>query len=133
GLEFHFCRSVSLIFSAGYQTNNLEEFLGALERVDSSCLYYHLIEAPLHYHGEPRPYPNDFSNWLADMGFENEAKAVAELNPYSGDLESLRIRVLETFRKNRFQAAVKRVIQRIGHESSGEAAAHWLQRWRRED
>ncbi|HVM32656.1 MAG TPA: DUF5752 family protein [bacterium] len=130
GLEFHFCKSISLVFPAGYEAKNLEDFLEALERVDLASLYFHLIESPLHAHGRARPFANDFSNWLAELGFEAQAKSLAELNPYSGDLESLRTRALGLFRKNRFQAAVHRAVGRVERESAGEAASHWLQRWR---
>jgi Family of unknown function (DUF5752) len=128
GLEFHFCRSVSLTFPVGYEASNLGQFLQALEHMDLSCLYYHLIEAPLHYHGDPRPYPNDFSNWLAALGLGEEAKALAELDPYRGDLESLRSRALELFRKKGPLAEVKPLAARVEQE----AKAAWLNNWRQE-
>ncbi|HET9869407.1 MAG TPA: DUF5752 family protein [bacterium] len=132
GLEFHFCRSVSLVLPTGYEVHNLEEFLRALSHIDLACLYYHLIEAPLHYHGDPRPFANDFSNWLADLGFTEEAQALAELNPYAGDLETLRTRVIGVFRRDRMRAALRRVVDRLGREGAGEPAALWLKRWHQE-
>jgi len=133
GLEFHFCRSVSLVIPTGYQARNLEEFLNALERVDTASLYYHLIEAPLHYHGEPREFPNDLSQWLADSGLPEQAAAVADIDPYRLDLEALREDLLSIFRKDRLRASLQRALDRLTREPLGEAAAHWLQRWRKED
>ena len=132
GMEFHFCRSVSLVLPTGHRVRNLEEFLQALVHIDLASLYYHLIEAPLHYHGAPRPFANDFSNWLFELGLTGEAQALADLNPYSGDLEDLRGRVISLFRRDRLKAALRRVVDRVGRENAGEPAAQWLRRWHRE-
>ena len=131
GLEFHFCKSVSLVLPAGYEARNLEEFLQALERVDVSSLYYHLIEAPLHFHGEAREFPNDFSHWLAGAGFPGEAGSLAKVDPYQGDLEALRQKLIAVFQKERLRAAARRVVDRLSRNPEGEAAAVWLKRWRR--
>jgi hypothetical protein len=133
GLEFHFCKSVSLVLPTGHMARNLEEYLYALERVDSSCLYFHLIEAPLHFHGTGRTYSNDFSQWLAETGFPNQAQTVAEIDPYQGDLESVREKLLSVFRKDRLKAAVRHTVQRIERNPAGEAASAWLKRWRKVD
>src|SRR5579871_4451253 len=133
GLEFHFCKAVSLVLPTGRSARNLEGFLDALEGVDTSCLYHHLIEAPLHYHGEERPLANDFSRWLADSGFPEQARAVAAIDPYHRDLESLREDLLSVFRKDHLKALVRRVLDRAGRHSEGDAAARWLQRWRKGD
>jgi hypothetical protein len=131
GLEFHFCRSTSLVFPAGPQAGNLEEFQWGVEQVDTSCLYFHMIEAPIHFHGAERRFANDFSQWLAEAGFSAQAQALGDLDPYQGDLESLRGKILGVFQKGRFRASVRRAADRLGREASGEAAASWLQRWRR--
>lgn len=133
GLEFHFCKSVSLVLPAGYEARNLEEFLKALERVDVSSLYYHLIEAPLHFHGEPRQFPNDFSHWLGEGGFPEQAKALAAVDPYEGDLEELRQKLLSVFQSERLKAAARRVVDRLPRNPAGEASAAWLRRWRKGD
>jgi hypothetical protein len=133
GLEFHFCKAVSLVLPSGYQAHNLEEFVFALERVDVSCIYYHLIEAPLHYHGPERTYATDFSRWLADGGFVDLARALDGIDPYQDDLEALRGRLLALFQKNRFKAVAQRVLERVAPNPSGEPAAAWLRRWRKED
>lgn len=131
GLEFHFCRSVSLVLPSGYEAHNLEEFILALEQVDTSCLYHHLIEAPLHFHGPERAFANDFSQWLADSGFPEQAQAVAAIDPYEGDLEFLREKLITVFRPDRFRAAARRVMDRLARNPSGEAASAWLRRWRK--
>jgi Family of unknown function (DUF5752) len=132
GLEFHFCRAVSLILPTGHEARNLEEFLDGLERVDVACIYYHLIEAPLHFPDKQRPFQNDFSYWLASsLQMGDKAAEVAEINPYRGDLEALRGRILSVFRKKRFQAIAKRIAERLDRWPEGEAAAGWLKRWRK--
>jgi hypothetical protein len=131
GLEFHFCRSTSLILPAGYQACNLEEFLYALERVDVSCLYYHLIEAPLHFESEQR-FNNDFSLWLAGpLGLEDSAQRVAEIDPYRFDLETIRENLISVFRQDRLKAAVQRALERVERNPTGDAASSWLKRWRK--
>jgi hypothetical protein len=133
GLEFHFCRSTSLVMPAGYQARNLEEFLFALERVDISCLYYHLIEAPLHFESE-QPFNNDFSLWLAgSLGLEEQARRVADIDPYRFDLETLRDRLVSIFRQDRLKAAVQRVLERVERNPADGAVASWLKRWRKEE
>jgi hypothetical protein len=130
GLEFHFCKAVSLVFPTGHQARNLEEFIYALERVDISCIYYHLIEAPLHLHGLTREYANDFSQWLGGLGFTAQARALAEIDPYQDSLESVRQKSISVFLGYPWRAAARRVAERITRDPSGEAAAAWLRRWR---
>lgn len=133
GLEFHFCRSTSLLLPTGYQASNLEEFLHALERIDTSCLYYHLIEAPLHLEAD-RPYRNDFSEWLSRLpGLREKADAIAGLDPYRWDLEELRKRLLALFRPGRLKSAVERLLEREDPSPSGGVVASWVRRWRKGD
>jgi len=132
GLEFHFCHSTSLVFPTGHQASNLEEFQRALERVDASCLYFHMIESPLHFSGIERKYSNDLSQWLAEMGFPAQAGSIAAIDPYQGDLESLRERVLDLFRSGRLKTAIRTAVGRLEREPEGEAAALWIRRWRKE-
>jgi len=133
GLEFHFCKSVSLVLPVGHEAHNLEEFLHSLERVDVSCLYYHLIEAPHHYFGPERRFNNDFSQWLFEaLGLEEKARALALVDPYRSDLEALREDILSLFGHNLLKAAARKVVERVARNPSGEAAAEWLKRWRKE-
>jgi hypothetical protein len=128
GLEFHFCRSVSLILPTGLVARNIEEFADALERVDTTCLYHHLIEAPLHQDGE-RLYRNDFSGWLAGaLGETKLADAVATLNPYRKDLEGLRHDLVVLFRPKRVRRMLASVVAR--QEPVSGLVGAWLRRWR---
>jgi hypothetical protein len=128
GLEFHFCRSVSLLLPTGLVAHNIEEFVEALEQVDTSSLYHHLIEAPLHLDAE-RPYRNDFSGWLAaDLGERALAEGVATLDPYRKDLEGLREDLLLLFRPRRVRRKIAAVIARQGPVTGVIGA--WLKRWR---
>lgn len=133
GLEFHFCKSVSLVFPTGHLARTLEEFVGDLEVVDTSCLYHHLIEAPLHYYGEPKIFPNDFSQWLSDSGFPDQARRVADIDPFRSDLEAIRKDLISVFRRDRFRNVVHKAVGRLPRFPAGEAAAHWLRRWRKGD
>jgi hypothetical protein len=133
GLEFHFCRSTSLVLPTGYLARNLEEFLYALERVDVSCLYYHLIESPLHFETE-QLFNNDFSLWLSNsLGLEEPARLVAEIDPYRFDLETLRKHLVSVFRQNRLKAAFQRVLERVERNPASDAVSSWLKNWRKGD
>jgi hypothetical protein len=128
GLEFHFCRSVSLVLPTGREAKNLEEFVEALEHVDTTSLYHHLIEAPLHLDGE-RPYRNDLSDWLASaLGATALADAVAALNPYRKDLEGLRRDLVAIFRPRRFRRMIASAASR--QEPVSGLVSSWLRRWR---
>jgi hypothetical protein len=134
GLEFHFCKSVSLVFPTRYQARNLEEFARALQHVDIACIHHHLVEAPRYADPHPdRRFNNDLSQWLDDSGFSEQAQAVADLDPYSRDLEALREKLLEVFHPNRLGASLRRAAQRLRREPQGQAAVHWVQRWREEE
>jgi hypothetical protein len=128
GLEFHFCRSVSLILPAGEEAYDLEDLTSALARVDTACLYHHLIEAPLHL--EPgRKHRNDLSEWLdSSLGREDLARAVAALDPYRGDLEQLREDLLETLKPSRLRRIARRVLDKQG-PAPGPVSA-WVRRLR---
>jgi hypothetical protein len=128
GLEFHFCRSVSLILPTGRRAGNLEEFAEAIENVDASCLYFHMIEAPLHLESD-KPGRNDFSYWLeTSLGRKDLADAVEALNPYRGDLEMLRKDLLALLKPGSLRRAVRNVLDR--QEPASEVVASWFRRWR---
>ncbi len=132
GLAFPFCSPPRLVPSTVYRAANLEEFQRALERVDVSCVYFHLIEAPLHYYAEgERAYANDFSQWLLEAGFPKEAQAVAELDPYQGDLDAVRERLLAIFAGGRLKAAGRTIACRLRRDPGAQAASDWLKRWRK--
>lgn len=128
GLEFHFQRSVSLVFSTGRVARNLEQFTRALEEVDTGSLYFHLIEAPLHLDSE-NPARNDFSAWLdTGAGRPDLARAVEALDPYRGDLEELRGDLLERLGSSRLRRAIRNVLGRWDERSGGTSA--WFHRRR---
>ncbi len=130
GLEFHFCRSTSLVLSTGREAAGLEDFIAGLGEVDAGCLYYHLVEAPLRRH-EDEWRGNDFSEWLAkEMGLEEEARKMAELDPYLQDLEALRGKMLEVLRGGHLRAVVERVLARHAPSETGEVVRKLLQKWR---
>ena len=131
GLEFHFCKSVSLVMPTGREARNLEDLIHALERVDTASLYYHMIEAPLHFHGK-RDFPNDLSQWLHESGFTKEARALTAIDPYRSDLEALREDLLSALRGKRLRDRLRKAAGRLTPVPSGEAAALWLKRWRGE-
>lgn len=132
GLEFHFCRSTSIVLTTGMEAENVEEFVLGLGKVDIGSLFYHLVEAPL-YRDQPAIYPNDFSVWLHEaLGLSEEAQTIAQLNPYRWDMETLRGKLIEWLGRGRLRTIVARVLSR--HEVSETSAVirALLQRWRGE-
>ena len=113
GLEFHFGRSVSLVFPTGWTAGNLESFAEGVERVDTGSLYHHLIEAPLHLEAESHAR-NDFSLWLETaIGRSDLADAVEALDPYRGSLERLRSDLLGILRPGGLRRKVQKVLGRV--------------------
>jgi hypothetical protein len=107
GLEFHFCKTISIIISTPYQVCNLSEFRSALEKVDIYSLYYHLMEYRIRESGES----NDFSTWIRDnLGKENIAKAIEDLDPYFYPLEESREKILRILARERYFERVKEKI-----------------------
>ena len=128
GLEFHFCRAVSLVLPTGLSARNIEEFMDAVERVDTTSLYHHLIEAPLHADAG-RSYRNEFSEWLAAaLGQTDIAEAIASLDPYRSDLEGLRQDLLAVLQPQRVRRTIARVLKR--HPPASGVVAAWFRRWR---
>src|ERR1700677_780830 len=118
GLEFYFCRAVSLVMPIGYEAGDLEEFIHALEEVDVTSLYYHLIEAPLHLE-TGRRFNNDFSQWLFNvLKLEEKASVVASVDPYRADLEGLRQDLLAILERNLDQSMTQQMIHRVSHNAA---------------
>lgn len=104
GLEFHFRKTVSIIIPTPYQVSDLSEFRKALEKVDTYSLYYHLMEFRLRESGES----NDFSTWIrTNLGKENIAKAIEDLDPYYYPLEETREKILRILARERYFDRVK--------------------------
>jgi len=130
GLVFHFCRSVSLILPAGWTARNLEGFTEALERIDTGSLYYHLIEAPLRLESDNSDR-NDFSSWLEHaLDRKDLADSVKALNPYRGDLETMRKDLLAILKPGSARQALQNVLDR--QEPASEVVSSWFRRWRRD-
>ncbi len=131
GLLFHFCRSVSLILPTGWSARNLEAFIGALENIDTGSLYYHLLEAPLRLESDNTDR-NDFSSWLEhSLDRKDLADSIRALNPYRGDLETIRKDILEILRPGTVRRAMRNVLDR--QDPPSEVVSSWLRRWRRND
>jgi hypothetical protein len=91
GENFHFIKSVSIVFATPYVANSLSEFRDALSRVTVSSIYFHMFEARLRL--ERRT--NDFSYWIAEaLGDKDLASKIAKLDPYTHTLEGLRTKIL---------------------------------------
>jgi hypothetical protein len=104
GLEFHFCKTISVIISTTYQANDLSEFRRALEKVDIHSIYYHLMEYRIRETGDS----NDFSKWIRNnLGKETSAKAIEDLDPYFYPLEQTKEKILKILARERYFERVK--------------------------
>jgi hypothetical protein len=93
GRPFFFSQARVIEVPAGLAAYDLAEFRFALSRVDASALYLHAICARGLW-GIPG---GDFSEWIGgELGLTGLADEIAKINPYRGDLEDLRRRVLRT-------------------------------------
>ena len=113
GLEFHFCRTTSVIISTPYQASNLGEFRKCIEKVDLHSLYYHLME----YRIRECEESNDFSKWIrGNLGNEGLAKAIEDLDPYFYPLEQTKEKILKILARERY-------FERVKHRLSSYAAS----------
>lgn len=130
GMEFHFCRSTSIILPTGFEVRTLEEVVEALGRVDVGSLFYHLVEGPLHQ-DEATGFPNDLSQWLdRELGLSEEAQAITELDPYTWDMETLRGKIIELLGRGRLRAVVEKVLSRQPESETSGVVRSLLQKWR---
>lgn len=75
----------------GHQARTLREFRDALDQVDVSVLFYHIIDARYRL-GRGR---GDFVEWIGtDLGLPELADRLAHIDPYIGSLERIRDRHL---------------------------------------
>jgi elongation factor P hydroxylase len=74
---------------------SLREFAEGLRGVSVHCIHHHFIEARLRL----KLMSNDFSQWLhEDMGLTATARAVNQIDIYTGTLEDVRnqiVRIVE--------------------------------------
>ncbi|MDM7998913.1 MAG: DUF5752 family protein [Dehalococcoidia bacterium] len=101
GDEFHFVKSISVIFETPYQATDIREFVEAIRSLSPSSLYYHIFESRLRL-GRGL---NDFSAWLADsLGEKKLADKVARLDPYTHSLEGLRNSLIQLIEREIVEA-----------------------------
>ncbi len=87
GREFHFIKSVSVIFPTPYAAVDLREFAEGLRRITIDALYFHMFEARLRL----KQGGNDFSYWLESaLGEKDLADRISRLDPYTHTMERLR-------------------------------------------
>ena len=91
GEPFHFMQSRVVAIPTGLAARTLEEFRGALARVDASSIYYHAFEARMRLNrGE-----GDFVFWFREaLGLAELADRFRKIDPYMFSLEQLRTRLL---------------------------------------
>ena len=88
---FDFVRSRIVEIPTGVEVRNLADFRRALLEVDSSAIYFHLVEARLRL-GRRQ---NDFAAWLEQrLGLPELAARVRSVSPYGGSLERTRARLI---------------------------------------
>lgn len=74
---FYFLQQDSFVIRTGHEASDLRQFLGCLELVAESSIYYHLVEARIRLGGTD----NDFSVWLeTELGETDLADRVRALN-----------------------------------------------------
>jgi len=91
GEEFHFMSSRTFVLPTSLQASNLEEFSDCLRKISIDSIYYHIFEARLRLEKDE----NDFSLWFASSGFEELAKKIRRLDPYTITMEGLRKKILK--------------------------------------
>ena len=91
GEPFAFMQAHVVEVPTGCTAANLDEFQAALEEVDPTVLYFHGI----HARGARGISDGDFGRWIRqEMGLADLADEIGRINPYLGDLEALRARML---------------------------------------
>ena len=95
GREFDFIKAHSFVVPTGFKAHNLKEFAMILEKVTIYSIYFHIFEARLRL----EKGCNDFSFWIGTSTLAPEvAKEIAELDPYTFNMEALRRRILDIVR-----------------------------------
>lgn len=88
---FDFVRSRIVEIPTGVKVRTLADFRRALLEVDSSAIYYHLVEARMRLGRQQ----NDFAAWLEQgLGLPELAARVRAVSPYGGSLERTRARLI---------------------------------------
>lgn len=88
GEPFHFMRSALIEVPTGIAARNLREFRDALERVDTSAIFFHFYESSLRPGADPLA-------WLeTELGLADLAGRLRRLNPYVSSLAGMRAQLL---------------------------------------
>ncbi len=90
GEEFYFMSSQTFVLNTAHVANSLAEFISILGQVSIQSIYYHMFDAHLRLEHEE----NDYSMWFRQMGKEQLADAVRNIDPYTQTLEGLRRRII---------------------------------------
>lgn len=91
GREFYFIKSVSFVLPTPHIVTDLAGFRDALEKVSTSCIYFHMFESRLRLERQG----NDFSRWIEDCCGDAELAAeIARLDPYTYAMDDLRKRLV---------------------------------------
>jgi hypothetical protein len=91
GNEFYFVETVSLVYPVGIKTNNLAEFLVAIEHIDAASIYYHFYDSRVRL-GEGMV--DDFSRWIEHTLFrKNLADRIRDIDPFMYSIERIRAHI----------------------------------------
>jgi hypothetical protein len=91
GYEFHFMKARSFVLKTGHVAGTLQDFLDIIKIIDAHSLYFHMFEARIRLERAD----NDFSYWLAsELGENDLARRIAQLDPYTMTLEGLRKKIV---------------------------------------
>ncbi len=90
GEEFYFMSSQTFVLNTAHVAHSLAEFIPILGQVSIQSIYYHMFDAHLRLEHEE----NDYSMWFRQMGKEQLADAVRNIDPYTQTLEGLRRRII---------------------------------------
>lgn len=93
--QFHFSRSVTVVFDTHKRLSHPRELVAALPKMSVGSIFYHFVDARRR---EPIG-KDDFQAWLMGMGpeYQGLVEAVAAIDPYFESLFVLRSRLSETF------------------------------------
>jgi hypothetical protein len=95
---FHFWGCSEIRESLGLRADSLRHLLERLESAPQESIYYHTVRCLLRHRVVPTPYPDDFSNWIAQEARDvTLAERLAFHSPFDfPDGESFRHHLLET-------------------------------------
>jgi len=93
--QFHFVRSVIVVFDTHRRLARPAELVGALPELSVGSVFYHFIDA----RRRDPPGIDDFRAWLLGLGpkYEELCAVLAEVDPYFESLFALRDRLAELF------------------------------------